>query len=219
MRKFCVRSRILARHHAVPGILDRDFEPSGLEQMQAAQDDRKRLRIRPISPTSRRTGLRRPDLASTRICQDALFVRRKIRVNDGVSEGIGGAPERFGGPLGAGTWSPAKDRTWCFCSDEDPQPPHLLLLAPASCLNISHPAVYPIGLPEFFINLMTREGDMVVGPFLGSGSTALAALNLGRRFLGIERNAEYVRLAETKIASGRPAGPRPQTVNPEEGGR
>lgn len=71
---------------------------------------------------------------------------------------------------------------------------------PASSLNIGHPAVYPIGLPEFFIRLMTKEGDVVVDPFLGSGTTALAALKLGRRFLGIERNEEYVRLAEARIA-------------------
>lgn len=56
------------------------------------------------------------------------------------------------------------------------------------------------GLPEFFIRLMTKEGDVVVDPFLGSGTTALAALKLGRRFLGIERNEEYVRLAEARIA-------------------
>ena len=60
---------------------------------------------------------------------------------------------------------------------------------------------YPIGLPEFFIRLMTKKGDVAVDPFLGSGTTALAALKLGRRFLGIERNEEYVRLAETRIAA------------------
>jgi DNA modification methylase len=56
-------------------------------------------------------------------------------------------------------------------------------------------------LPDFFIRLMTKEGDVVVDPFLGSGTTALAALKLGRRFLGIEQNEVYVRLAETRIAA------------------
>ena len=78
--------------------------------------------------------------------------------------------------------------------------PSNVLTMPASSLNISHPAVYPIGLPEFFIKLMTRERDLVVDPFLGSGTTALAALNLDRRCLGIEQNEEYVRLAESRIA-------------------
>jgi len=62
-------------------------------------------------------------------------------------------------------------------------------------------ALFPVGLPEFFIKLMTKEGDVVVDPFLGSGTTALAAVKLGRQFLGIERNEEYVRLAESRIAA------------------
>jgi site-specific DNA-methyltransferase (adenine-specific) len=78
--------------------------------------------------------------------------------------------------------------------------PSNVITMPASCLAIQHPAVYPIGLPDFFIRLLTGEGDMVVDPFLGSGTTALAALNLGRRFLGIEQCEEYVQLAESRIA-------------------
>jgi DNA modification methylase len=61
--------------------------------------------------------------------------------------------------------------------------------------------VFPIDLPEFFIRLMTKEGDVVVDPFIGSGTTALAAVKLGRQFLGIERNEEYVRLAESRITA------------------
>jgi site-specific DNA-methyltransferase (adenine-specific)/site-specific DNA-methyltransferase (cytosine-N4-specific) len=79
--------------------------------------------------------------------------------------------------------------------------PSNVVVMPVSCLNIDHPAVYPIALPEFFIRLMTKEGDVVVDPFLGSGTTALAAVKLGRQFLGIERNDEYVRLAEKRIAA------------------
>ena len=79
--------------------------------------------------------------------------------------------------------------------------PSNVITMPASSLNIEHPAVYPIGLPDFFIRLMTKEGDVVVDPFLGSGTTALAALKLGRRFLGVEQNEDYVQLAETRIAA------------------
>ena len=56
-------------------------------------------------------------------------------------------------------------------------------------------------MPEFFIRLMTKEGDVVVDPFLGSGTTALAAVKLGRQYLGIERDEAYIRLAESRIAA------------------
>jgi len=79
--------------------------------------------------------------------------------------------------------------------------PSNVITMPASCLNIGHPAVFPIELPSFFIRLMTKEGDLVLDPFLGSGTTALAAVKLGRQFLGIERSEEYVRLAESRIAT------------------
>jgi site-specific DNA-methyltransferase (adenine-specific)/site-specific DNA-methyltransferase (cytosine-N4-specific) len=79
--------------------------------------------------------------------------------------------------------------------------PSNVITMPASSLNIGHPAAYPIGLPQFFIRLMTMEGDVVVDPFLGSGTTALAALKTGRRFLGIERNKDYVELAKARIAT------------------
>ena len=78
--------------------------------------------------------------------------------------------------------------------------PSNVITMPASNLHSKHPAAFPIALPEFFIRLMTTEGDVVVDPLLGSGTTALAAVTLGRQFLGIERNEEYVRLAESRIA-------------------
>jgi site-specific DNA-methyltransferase (adenine-specific)/site-specific DNA-methyltransferase (cytosine-N4-specific) len=79
--------------------------------------------------------------------------------------------------------------------------PSNVITLPASSLNIGHPAVFPIGLPEFFIKLMTKEGDVVVDPFLGSGTTALAAMKLNRQYVGIERDEQYVRLAESRIAA------------------
>jgi DNA modification methylase len=79
--------------------------------------------------------------------------------------------------------------------------PSNVIKMPASSLNIEHPAVFPIGLPEFFIRLMTKQGDVVVGPFMGSGTTALAAVNLGRHFLGVERNEEYMQLAKSRVAT------------------
>ncbi len=79
------------------------------------------------------------------------------------------------------------------------RPSNVLTMA-SSCINIGHPATFPVELPEFFIRLMTKEGDVVLDPFVGSGTTALAAQRLGRSFLGIEMSGEYVALARSRIS-------------------
>ena len=65
--------------------------------------------------------------------------------------------------------------------------------------NKNHSAVFPIGLPSWFIQLFTKPGDTVLDPFIGSGSTAFAALQLGRRYVGIDTNAEYVKISRQRI--------------------
>ena len=66
--------------------------------------------------------------------------------------------------------------------------------------NKKHSAVFPVALPTWFIRLFTQYGDIVLDPFLGSGSTAVAALALGRHYLGIEINGEYVDLARERLS-------------------
>ena len=65
--------------------------------------------------------------------------------------------------------------------------------------NRSHSAVFPVALPSWFINLFTQPGDAVLDPFVGSGSTAVAALTLGRRYIGIDVIPEYVDLSHERI--------------------
>jgi site-specific DNA-methyltransferase (adenine-specific) len=78
--------------------------------------------------------------------------------------------------------------------------PSNVVTMPSSSLNIGHPAVYPLGLPEFFARLMTEAGDTVLDPFMGSGTTALAARGLGRRYVGLELSEEYLCLSAERIA-------------------
>lgn len=73
-------------------------------------------------------------------------------------------------------------------------PTNVLHLA-TECSNRNHSATFPVALPEWFINLFTQEGDVVLDPFLGSGTTAVACMNLGRHFVGIELQDKYYRLA------------------------
>jgi site-specific DNA-methyltransferase (adenine-specific)/site-specific DNA-methyltransferase (cytosine-N4-specific) len=56
-----------------------------------------------------------------------------------------------------------------------------------------------VSLPAWFIKLFTQEGDVVLDPFIGSGTTAVAAKQLGRRWIGIEKELEYVQLAQQRI--------------------
>ena len=65
--------------------------------------------------------------------------------------------------------------------------------------NKNHSAVFPVGLPSWFVKLFTQTGDIVLDPFIGSGSTAVAALQLGRHYVGIDIRSEYVELSRQRI--------------------
>lgn len=77
-------------------------------------------------------------------------------------------------------------------------PDNVLYLA-TECGNKGHPATFPIQLPLWFIKLFTKEGDLVLDPFSGSGTTALAATNLNRNFIGIDNYADYIALASDNL--------------------
>jgi len=62
-----------------------------------------------------------------------------------------------------------------------------------------HPTEKPLILIEKFVEVNTNEGDIVLDPFLGSGTTAIACLKLNRRFIGIEKEEEYVKIAKARI--------------------
>jgi site-specific DNA-methyltransferase (adenine-specific) len=62
-----------------------------------------------------------------------------------------------------------------------------------------HPAVYPLQIALDHIRSWSNEGDIVLDPFMGSGTTGLAALELNRKFVGIEMNNEYFELSEQRI--------------------
>ncbi|MDR2772115.1 MAG: site-specific DNA-methyltransferase [Elusimicrobiota bacterium] len=77
--------------------------------------------------------------------------------------------------------------------------PTNVVCLPTESSNKSHSAVFPVGLPAWFIKLFTKTGDTVLDPFLGSGTTCVASLNLDRNSIGIEILDEYCKLAQERI--------------------
>ena len=77
-------------------------------------------------------------------------------------------------------------------------PTNVLHLATESS-NKNHSAVFPVALPRWFIKLFTEPGDVVLDPFIGSGSTAVAAVELSRQYLGIDTNSEFVELSRQRL--------------------
>lgn len=73
-------------------------------------------------------------------------------------------------------------------------------ISPESATRVGHPAPFPVELPKRLIELYTYEGDVVLDPFMGSGSTAVAAVRTERRYLGFDTDPEYVTMAEQRIA-------------------
>ena len=76
-------------------------------------------------------------------------------------------------------------------------------IPPASAKKVGHPAPFPVALPRRFIELYTYRGDVVLDPFIGSGTTAVAALETGRRWVGYETDEAYANLARQRVDSVR----------------
>jgi len=89
--------------------------------------------------------------------------------------------------------------------DWNPNPKGAL---PSTLVNISseskrisdnHIAVYPVDLAEYFIKGSTKPGDLILDPFIGSGTTGVAAKKLGRNYIGFDIEEEYIKLSEHRI--------------------
>lgn len=91
-------------------------------------------------------------------------------------------------------------------------------LAPESAKRVNHPAPFPVELPLRLIELYTYRGDLVLDPFMGAGTTAVAAVRSGRHFVGFDTDPAYVDAALARVADERagsaPDGAVPVTVPP-----
>lgn len=82
-------------------------------------------------------------------------------------------------------------------------PSNVLHLA-TECGNKNHSAAFPEALPEFFIKLFTKTGDLVLDPFVGSGTVPAVAQRLGRHYTGIDTDPQYIALARARVLGAIP---------------
>jgi site-specific DNA-methyltransferase (adenine-specific)/site-specific DNA-methyltransferase (cytosine-N4-specific) len=79
--------------------------------------------------------------------------------------------------------------------------PHNVLHLSTECNNKNHSAAFPDALPEWFIKLFTKQGDLVLDPFMGSGTTLKVAQRLNRNSIGIEIVPEYCNMAKAELGN------------------
>jgi DNA modification methylase len=78
--------------------------------------------------------------------------------------------------------------------------PNNVLHLATECSNRNHSAAFPVELPSWFIRLFTERDDLVLDPFIGSGTTAVAAIQEGRKFVGIDTENDYIELSQDRIS-------------------
>lgn len=64
---------------------------------------------------------------------------------------------------------------------------------------VGHPTQKPVEMLKYLLTASSREGEIILDPFMGSGSTAVACQQLGRQFIGFEKKEEYVKIAESRL--------------------
>lgn len=84
-------------------------------------------------------------------------------------------------------------------------------IPPESATRVGHPAPFPIELPKRLIDLYTYYDDLVLDPFMGAGTTAVAAVRGGRNFVGCETEQEYLDIANARVVEERERSERRRT--------
>ena len=83
--------------------------------------------------------------------------------------------------------------------DRDQVYPTNVLHLATECNNKNHSAAFPKELPEWFIKLFTKEGDVVLDPFMGSGTTNIVSYKMGRSTIGIDVHPDYYKMVKKEI--------------------
>ena len=115
--------------------------------------------------------------------------------------------EPFGGQAGGRQIQLEKNGFTIIRLHGNPLKKDAIQMAVESIKGMKHPAVYPAKLIAAFLHLLTREGDIVFDPFIGSGSTAVACKLLNRHYIGFELNPDYCQQAQERLANIQPVLP------------
>ena len=62
-----------------------------------------------------------------------------------------------------------------------------------------HPTIKPLNIIENLVKISSREGDVILDPFVGSGTTCVASKRLGRKYIGFEINEKYYKIAKDRL--------------------
>jgi DNA modification methylase len=102
---------------------------------------------------------------------------------------------------------PHESASWLTTEDFMSSTLDLWEIPPESARRVGHPAPFPVELPEQLIRLYTFENDLVLDPFMGSGSTLVAAATSNRRYVGYDLDPEYAEIARQRVAAALVARP------------
>lgn len=120
--------------------------------------------------------------------------------------------EKHGAGKQSATWDKGRNRIGSKVDSDDPSPGAYLAdvwddigtLAPVAGERTGYPTQKPVALVERLVLALTNEGDTVLDPYMGSGTTGEAALRNRRRFIGIDKGDEAIRVATARLANVRP---------------
>lgn len=107
--------------------------------------------------------------------------------------------EPFGGQEGGRKYQLMKKGFTIIKIKGEPLKRDIIECAVETIKGCKHPAIYPLSIIKKLTKLLSRSGDIVLDPFVGSGTTAVAAKSLGRKYIGIEINSEYCEYASERL--------------------
>ena len=115
-------------------------------------------------------------------------------------------PYRTGGTIagnviehGVGAWNEAALQTYNVTREKEEICSNIITVAITEDDRGLHPTQKPLQLMELLVSLVTTEGETVLDPFMGSGTTCVAAQNLGRSYIGIDINESYAEIAKKRL--------------------